>query len=987
MSFFPPVTFMVEVVAGQAIAGFEAINAELERVQVNSIKAAGGLDTVSKSAMYSKMAFIGAGLAAAAFGKYAVTASMENEVAQNKLTQTLANMGDTSAKTYNQINNLANSMTNLGFSDNVVMDSMSTLITATGSVADATHLNAVAMDMARFKHISLGEAASTLAKGTQGNARAFKEFGITLDNSLPKQEAVNKALTQLQERVGGQAQAYTKSLAGQIEILHSKFELMAENIGNVLIPILKVFVDSIYTIGKVIAAVVGPVVRFIQDHITVFKILIATIAGGVVAYKAYTAAVWLGDAALKIYTLTMASTTTGTNFLNAAYTRLRMTMAFNPFMLWIVGLTALAAGFVVAWNHSETFRKIVIQGMKWILDAVGWAVKAFGGLIEIIMNIVTGPLQLFLGVLSHLPGVGNIAKGALELIHKGIEGVGNVADTVGNKISGFGKNLDSLQNKKIKLPNFFGGGSSGADNTSSTDPFNLDNYSGAGPKTKKVTDKLTPLLDSVQKTYDKMNKVISDATDARAQLVQDALDREAAAQKNYDDAVFNLYRSHNEDMFKLDRDYADKKANLNRTYQESMASAQKTFDDSFAKETIKHNDNVLKIQQDYEQKALDITATYVQKKKDIIQKSIDLLTSAFSSATGLDIGSMFAASFTKDNALANTLMNQVKGGIKTVVSWWGQEGKTGIDGLLADLTTKLNSAKSLADNAAKLAAQGYSQTFIQQIVAQGTDVGNKMADAILNASPEAQSQLKDLYSQIQTVSETGVTALATQMNSGAKLATSALTEEYAQAGLDMQKALADNSRALRAALGDEQKSFESAIADARKTLVDAQASAALTLKDGLADAEKTYNDAIFDMNTKLKDGLFDANKTLQEAIAASQKQFNKDVDTLQKDTIAKLKTLQDELAATAEKIKAIAGASAAVMALSNSPAAPYVAGTSQLFPTTTQTGMGEHSGNMGVVINQQITNTTPDASATLAATVSAIKFGGMGGGIGAARGQ
>jgi hypothetical protein len=922
-SFLPPVTFVVDVVAGQAIAGFEAINAELTKVQANSIKAAGSLEAVGKSGMYAKMALVGAGLAFAAFGAYATKASMENEVAANKLNQTLTNMGDSSAKTRTQINELANSMTALGFSDNVVMDSMSTLITATGSVADATHLNAVAMDMARFKHIPLTEASAALAKGTQGNAKAFKEFGIALDNSLPKQEAINKALTQLQQKMGGQAQAYASSLAGKIEILHAKFELMAENIGNVIIPIISKFVDGIFLIGRVIGAVVGPVISLITHFKTQFTVLAVVVGTAIGVFKLYQFTLVATTAVTKAYAAWQLAAAEGTTFFQTAVARLQLTMSFNPIGVWIAAITALVAGFVLAWNHSETFRKIVVEGMKGAVMGVGYLIKAFGWLVETFVKIESGPLRLLLKGLAAL-GFGP-AKDALKELNKGIEGIGGFFDKAGNNVQDFADKLDGLKNKKIPLPKF--GSGSSAPNTSRTDPFNLDNYSGA-----KGKDLLTPLYDDVKATYEKMTKVISDATDKQAQLVQDAVDREEAAQKNYDDAVFNLMRSHNDDKFKLDRDYADKKFKLQRSYQDAIDAAEKTRNDARVAAFQKAEDD----------------------KLSIVKKSIALLTNAFASATNLDIGALFSASFTKDNALANTLMNQVKNGVTTVVSWWGTAGKQGVDSLLKDLTAKLNSAKTLSDNAAKLAAQGYSQTFIQQIIAQGSEVGNQMADAILSASPEAQSQLKDLYSQIQDVSENGVTALATQMNSGAKLATKELTDAYAAVTTELNKTLANIST----------------------SFAETQNAANKTLSQGLADAEKDYNDAIFDMNTKLKNGLFDANKTLKEAIEASQKQFNTDVDKLQKDTIDKLKALQDELAATAAKIKELAGASAAVKVMANSPAVSYISPAYTGNSVTNQSPNNVGNGQYGMQINQtnNIVGQTTPAEIT-SATVGAIKYG------------
>jgi len=873
---------------------------------------------------------------------------MENEVANAKLIASLKAMGDTSKETYAQINNLANSLVNLGFSDNEVMDSFSILITATQSVSDATHLNALAMDMARKKSIPLAEAASTLARGTQGNARAFKEFGVSLDQSLPKQEAINKALTELQQRVGGQAQAATQTLAVKIEILHAKFELMAENVGNVVIPILSKFVDAIYLAGKVIGAVFGPVVRFIDDNRTAFIALATGVMVFYVALKTTSALLFVYQAVQKAYVTLIWAQVAGTNALSASLQALKLAFLSNPIGATVAVIMALGAAFVYAWNNSMKFREIVINALQLI-------VKGFGYL--------TGAFQKGFEYLSKIPLLGKIFKPLSDGMKENIKDYAK-----------WGDSFENLKNKKITLPYWLGGG--GFPNTSRTDPFNLDTYVAGGSKGE---NKLTPLLETVKSAYDNMNKVIVEFYNKRIALQKAALERETSAQDNYNNALFNLNRSNADDLFKLDRDYADKKFTLQRSYNESLASAQKNYDDSYKKEIITHNDNVLKIQQDYEQKSIDITKNYIDKKASIVQTSIEVLTSAFANSANFDLGSLFSASFTNENKLTTTLFNQVKNGVSATVSWWGTIASTGVSGLLKDLTNKLNSAKTLSDNAAKLAAQGYSQTFIASIISQGSDIGNQMADAILSASPEAQGQLKDLYAQIQTVSETGVTALAKQMNSGAKLATTALTSEYAQAGLDLQEALRDNSASLNKALTEENSKFNISLADSLNSLNEAKINAASTLKDSLADAEKTYNDSLFDMQTRLNNGLFDADKSLRDAIASSQKQFKDDIATATKDSMDKLAELQIELKKTADAIAKISGAKAGVNVMASSPAADYFAGVQTLAPPTNATSQVALGGQV-INIKQDITNSTPDASATLGATISAIKYGYSGGG-------
>lgn len=1022
MSMFPPAVFVVEVMATEAIAKFEAINAQLGIMQKQALAAGASIGTLEKSLMMGKAAFMAAAVAAAAFGTYAVKASMENEESAARLNQTLQNMGLYSAQTEKSINDLANSMTNLGFSDNEAMDSMATLITATGSVADSTHLLNTAMDLARYKHMSLQDATSVIARGTQGAAKAFKEMGITLDTTLPKQEAINKAFTQLQEKIGGQATAAADTLTGKLKILGAKFELMAESVGNVLIPIFSKMIDVVYFIGKSIGAIVGPIINWVERYKTILTSLTIAVLAGIAAYKAYVVVLALQQAALKLYVAWQIAASAAATTFQGVMARVNATLAFNPLMVWVVALTALAAGFVYAWNHSETFRKVVVEGMKGIVMAIGYLIKAFGWVAESILKVVTGPMKLMLTGLAAL-GIGP-AKSALKMLNSGIESVGTFFDKTGNKVQDFADKLDGLKDKKIPIPKF-NLGAPKVPNTKIDDPFNLTNYTGAGDKADEIKDKLAPLLKDVEGIYSDMNGVIADYTEKKLEYEAAAAEREASAQKQYADALFNINRDYNESLYKLDRDFQDRKDKINRDYEEKIfklkrdyndkkftlqrsyndkiADLEKAYSDSREVAERKNAESIFKIQEDYQNKVTDLMKAADDKRKSIIAKSAALLTDAFANATRANVGSIFASLLPKDNALANSLFKQVKDGVSTVVSWWGTAKEQGIGGVVNDLKAKIMGAQNLAKNAAELAARGFSQTFIQEVISQGPDVGNQMAAAILNATPEAAAELQSLYSQMQTISETGVTELGNKLSTGTSLATKQLTDEYAKVNDDLQAALIEANAQMQSAMADQRKSFLQELADMLKSLNDGKSDAGRSLSEGLADAQKTfedaladadqaladsladnlknYNDSLEDLNLKLKDALADADKALKDAIKASQDQFNKDIDKLQKDSIKKLGELQTKLAEVAAEIRAVAGASAAVSITAGSPAAPYLAGTSTFsggssgVNTNTIDGINKAS---GFNITQNITMPNANPAPIIDATISAIKFGTVG---------
>lgn len=164
---------------------------------------------------------------------------------------------------------------------------------------------------------------------------------------------------------------------------------------------------------------------------------------------------------------------------------------------------------------------------------------------------------------------------------------------------------------------------------------------------------------------------------------------------------------------------------------------------------------------------------YSQEMTDIVAESMNRLKSAWASAVSVDIGQMF--------------------------SDLAQDGSVSADRLLVNLKSRLESVKNLASNAASLAGLGFSQTFIEQVVAQGPDVGNAMASALKSANPKTQKELQDLFSESEYVSNNGMNTLATNLYSKAGLATDALKVQFDVAKKNMEQAQKDLSDALKTA--------------------------------------------------------------------------------------------------------------------------------------------------------------------------------------------
>jgi hypothetical protein len=138
-----------------------------------------------------------------------------------------------------------------------------------------------------------------------------------------------------------------------------------------------------------------------------------------------------------------------------------------------------------------------------------------------------------------------------------------------------------------------------------------------------------------------------------------------------------------------------------------------------------------------------------------------------------------------------------------------------------------------------------------------------MAKSILDATPENQKQLQDLFDQSQSTSAHGMDVLAQTMYEKSGLATDALRKMYADTQAAQVQALADEAIAYANAQADIQTRFndtmakvtadrDTAIADANAALNQALQDATGVLNATLDDTEKAFNDKLKSMGAAVR---------------------------------------------------------------------------------------------------------------------------------------
>jgi len=231
----------------------------------------------------------------AEFARQSVVAASEMEKSTAKLTTSLNAIGASSKFGGKEIQKTTKDMQNLGFQGQQSNEALANLVTITGSLTKAQGLMGKSADAARFLHQDLATAATMLGKATIGSAKGFQAFGITLDKTLPSAQAFDKAMSELNARIGGEAQAYANTYAGRLEILTSKFDDIKIMVGEKLLPKLLELTEWFDKKG---IPKIESFFKFLGNNIEGLSAFATAIGVITIALKALTIAAGLADLAL-----------------------------------------------------------------------------------------------------------------------------------------------------------------------------------------------------------------------------------------------------------------------------------------------------------------------------------------------------------------------------------------------------------------------------------------------------------------------------------------------------------------------------------------------------------------------------------------------------------------------------------------------------------------------------------------------------------------
>lgn len=806
-NFLPPVVFEVTANATQAIATFGKVNTQLKTMEAQAVRTGKALSGFSKAAVIGTGALKALGIVAAGVAAIGVKSAMDLEKSYNRLGQALSNMGVASEQNRRALSDLMQSYEDLGFGAEKAADAYSVLITATGDVERSNRLLAMSADLARAKNIDLESASRLLARAAAGNTRVFKEFGIEVSTTKDKATATEEAMAKLEARLGGQAQAYAKTFAGQVAILNEKIGDLFEAIGMKILPVLTKFIDKINGAGK-----------FVKDHNEAIIALAAAITIALIP---------------AVVSLTKKLVVLAATILKSPMGRLA------------VLIYAVAFAFVKAYNASEDFRKKFATVAKATVSVIQF-------LVEAVELVVKGLYQLPLAAQKAAIALRKLFGKDTTELEKGLKVMEDqyaAIDKWGKSLDGVKKKIDDFSGKKIelkwdfKVPQIPGFGTGGGIGAGIGDELSDEIKKGLDKARQSIKDfnrdAKAQFKELVASWKDIINRDfageiefwLDDSVDELVKRAQLAVNAYAKASEGYAGAMAKLTGAQNayiaavktgkettiaaaESAMKaaekgvtgvmdaIGAALGDVKALQDEMIQAVVASKREVAKlqqertkilEEAQKERLtleeKYNKTVAGIRKKYAEDVSSAEAEAATRRAEIIQTSINLLRDAFKTATYRTIGDIYDALTFSGRYL--------KGGTP--------------EKIIAALGLQANKAEKLAGQAAQLAGLGFSQTFIQEVIALGPDVGGELAKTIINSTPESITQLQQYWNRLQSVSTTGVDKIAQQLNSGLTLATAELTAQLAKVGTDLTSTLTKLQTDLTASLADAFDDYSEAL--------------------------------------------------------------------------------------------------------------------------------------------------------------------------------
>jgi hypothetical protein len=423
--------------AGQAVRELATVNKSLGATATSGEKMHAGL---TKAALPAAAALAAIGYASIDAAK----AAAEDAAAQQRLAGVLErSTGASDAQIKSTEDWIAATARATGVSDEKLRPSLAKLAMATHDLGLSQKDLQIALDVSAATGKDVVTVSNAIAKGYGGQVKGLKTLVPGMDAATLKSKDMNAIMLELAATTGGAMAEQAGTAAGQFAIFKDQTAELQEKLGAGLLPVLNNLLPIMLKL-----------IDFASKNTTAITILIGVVA-------ALSAGILIANAALKAYQAMQLAVKVATTAWTAVQWLLNAALAANPIGLVIVAVAALAAGIVIAYKHSETFRHVVTAAFDAVLAAARAVASGFTALwnaARAAFDWITAHWQLIaplfgpigiaiLLVVRHFDTLKSAAVAVFDAIKSAVSGI---ADAIGWVISQVERLIGAIG--RIKVP-------------------------------------------------------------------------------------------------------------------------------------------------------------------------------------------------------------------------------------------------------------------------------------------------------------------------------------------------------------------------------------------------------------------------------------------------------------------------------------------------------------------------------------------------------
>ena len=223
-----------------------------------------------------------------------VNAAAEDQASTAKLNAAIAAATGTTQDYTAEVNAAIAAGQDRAFTDDQTRDALQSLVTATGSVTEATALLSTAQDVARFAGVDLATAADAVAKAQAGQDTSL----VRMLPGLEKGATATDTLANAQKLAAGQADAFGSSVAGSQARAGDAMSELGETIGSALIPALQAILPALIPMIKSLGTLVEAVLPLLIPLLRVLGVVLGIVAKALTTVVGWLTQLvtWLGKA-------------------------------------------------------------------------------------------------------------------------------------------------------------------------------------------------------------------------------------------------------------------------------------------------------------------------------------------------------------------------------------------------------------------------------------------------------------------------------------------------------------------------------------------------------------------------------------------------------------------------------------------------------------------------------------------------------------------